>query len=121
MSKLTPINQVLQATDQLLNLPQASVDDEKVWRELKWPDGRKGEVCHLMARLIEDGDLRGSQLRGDNQPLSVTASGTTPQGRERLTLATRPWWRRTQPVMLTMGGILTTVAAGLILHILTGR
>ncbi len=93
-----PIDQVLQATNELLSLPGTrSVGDGEVLRKLGWPDDRLGEVQELLAQLIEEGDLRGPRsgpLRGDNRILAVDLLGVTQQGQQRLAQASRPWWRR---------------------------
>ncbi len=117
-----PVDQVLQATDDLLSQPGTrSVADAEVLRKLAWPNDRLSEVQELLAQLIEEGDLRGPRngpLRGDNRIVAVDLLGVTQQGRLRLAEASRPWWRRAgrwsaARVRATVGAVVVAIIVAL--------
>jgi hypothetical protein len=60
VSQLSPIDQVLQETNQLLDRPgHGAVSDVHVRKALRWPPERLDEVRRMMAQLVEEGSLLG--------------------------------------------------------------
>jgi hypothetical protein len=105
VSRLSPINQVLQKTNELLDQPgQGVVSDVHVHKALRWLPERLDQVRRMMAQLVEDGALvgpgnatRGGLRDGAGRLLDVDVLGITEQGRRRLETALRPWWHRAWP------------------------
>jgi TIR domain len=78
---------VLRVIEELLRdrLPdQRHVDTNMVVQRMGLSAEATAEVAQAMSQLLEDGDVRGKELRGDNQALDLTVTAITEQGSELL-------------------------------------
>ena len=60
------------------------VDTNMVLDRMQWGAWAKDEVAQSMSELLENGDVRGKELRGDNKAMDVEVTAITEQGLQLL-------------------------------------
>ena len=78
---------VLRVIEELLQdrLPdERHVDTNMVVQRMGLSANTAAEVAQAMSHLLKEGDVRGKELRGDNQALDLTVTAITEQGSELL-------------------------------------
>jgi len=79
---------VLRAIEELLKdrPPDARQVDTNMVLQLMRLEGEKAEdeIAQTMSELLDEGYIRGTQLRGDNKALDVTVTAITEKGRQLL-------------------------------------
>jgi hypothetical protein len=61
-----------------------SVDTDMVLMRMRLSADDRDDLARCMSELLDAGDVRGKQLRGDNKALDVTVTAITEQGTELL-------------------------------------
>ena len=60
------------------------VDTDMVLARMRLRAEDRDDLARSMSELLDAGDLRGKQLRGDNKVMDVTVTAITDQGLQRL-------------------------------------
>jgi len=78
---------VLRTIEELLKdrpLDARPVDTDVVLERMRLKPEDRDDLARCMGDLLDRGDIRGKQLRGDNKVMDVTVTAITDQGGEKL-------------------------------------